>query len=92
MAPVVEQPQADPVAALAGAFTAITDAIETHKTNGSALSSAQEAEERAIVAVTGAKARTLSVKASAALQASAVTDAIDAATSALGVVRAQFAA
>ena len=82
----------DPVASLSTAFTAITEAIEAHKTNGSALSSAQESELRAVEAVNVAKSRTADAKSNAAAQASAVTDAIDAATEALGVVRVQFAA
>ena len=95
MATQVAAPQAqavDPVAALAAAFTAITDAIEAHKTNGSTLSSAQDSEARAVEAVNVAKARTTTAKESAVLQASAVTDAIDVATEALSAVRVQFAA
>ena len=91
-APQAEAQAVDPVTALATAFTAITDAIEAHKTNGSALSSAQESEQRAVEAVNVAKARTTSAKSNAALQASAVTDAIDVATEALSTVRVQFAA
>ena len=91
-APPVEAQAVDPVAALATAFTAITDAIEAHKTNGSALTSAQESETRAVEAVNAAKVRTTSAKANAALQASAVTDAIDVATEALSAVRVQFVA
>ena len=95
MATQVAAPQAqavDPVAALAAAFTAITEAIEAHTTNGSTLTSAQDSEARAVEAVNVAKARTTTAKESAVLQASVVTDAIDVATDALNAVRVQFAA
>ena len=88
---IVEVP-VDPIAVLATSFTAITTALEAHKSQDGAVETAKEAETRASEALTAAKDRTVTAKSVAASGVTGVMAALDSADTALGSVRDMFTA
>ena len=85
-------PVVDPISLLATAFTAITTALESYKTNDGAVASAKESETRAAEALTAAKDRTVTAKSVALSGVQGVIVSLDNADAALQKVRAAFTA
>ena len=82
----------DPIAKLTSAFSGITTALEAHKTNSNALTTAKESEVRAEEALVAAQSRTTNAKVTDTSHAVSVVTAIDAAKETLTSVREIFAA
>ena len=90
---VAEQPVVvSPIATLTTAFTAITTALEAHKSQDGAVESARESEARALEALTTAKDRTVSAKSVATSGVTGVLAALDSADAAIESVRGEFTA